>query len=190
MSEKLFENTKEINIENLITKINEVVGEKFAILDEKDDIEKWNTLPKLLLLEEENAKKVLSFVEFMDSLLVPKEEKAMYVVSLCGLIEFGNLILKDYEEGSLFTLADYYQNSSIEEIKKTIPIVGDPSLLIFVRYKTLDLEGRKELLKQIVTEAEQKGVHTKNQILKFIETKQQEMQDQYYDEIIQENENR
>ncbi len=188
MSEKLFENTKEINIENLITRINEVVGEKFAILDEKDDIEKWNTVPKLLLLEEENAKRILSFVEFMDSLLVTKEEKAMYVVSLCGLIEFGHLNLKDYEEGSLFTLADYYQNSSIQEIEKTISIVGDNSLLMTVRDKTLDLEGRKELLKKIVNEAEQTGVHTKNQIIKFLEAKIHEMQDKYYDELVSQNE--
>lgn len=153
MEEKLFNDLKKNTVENLVKKINEVVEKKFSILDEENDIEKWNAVPKLLLLDENKKKQLLSFVEFMDSLLVPLEEKAMYVISLCGLLEFGKITLENYDNGSLFTMADYYQNSSISEIKNTIEIVGNNEILLAVRKKTIDLEERKKLLLDIVNRA-------------------------------------
>jgi len=101
MEEKIFNNIKNHTVEELVTKINEVVGNKFTILNEENDIEKWNTVPKLLLLNENQQNKLLSFVDFTDSLLSPIEEKAMYIISLSGLIEHGKIDIEDYDDGSL-----------------------------------------------------------------------------------------
>lgn len=150
MDDRLFEIGKTYNMEQLVTRINEIIGEKFTILDERDDIEKWNGIPKLLMLEETTQNKVLEFVEFIDSLLVPIEEKTIYIVSLSGLIEFGKISLDQYDLGSLFTMADYYQNSSIQEIKNTLILVGNPELLKAIRCKTLELDTRKEILRRVV----------------------------------------
>ena len=159
--EKLFENIKEANVEMLVNRINELIGAKFAILDEQDDIQKWNGMPKLLMLDEIAQKRFMSFVEYMDSLLIPIEDKAIMVVSLSGLMEFANIKLYDYDDGSLYTMADFYQNSSIEEIKNTISIVGNKELLNAVRGKTLDLDLRKKMLTDIVNKAKENGNTTK-----------------------------
>ncbi len=150
MIERLLEKEKNTNMEQLVAQINKIIDEKFSILDEKDDIEKWNGIPKLLLLEEPVQKKFLEFVDFMDSLLVPIEDKVIYVVSLSGLMEFGGVNLEKYDVGSLFMMADYYQNSTITEIKNTIIIAGNLELLTAIRLKTLDLEARKKILRKIV----------------------------------------
>jgi len=153
--EKILEIGKEPTIEMLVNRINELIGEKFSILDEQDDIEKWNGIPKLMMLDEVASKRLLSFIEYMDSLLIPIEDKAIIVVSLSGLMEFANVKLYDYDDGSLYTLADYYQNSSIEEIKNTIAVVGNKDVLRIVRGKTLDLDMRKKMLDDIVAKAKE-----------------------------------
>jgi hypothetical protein len=152
MGDKILESTK--TIEELVKKINEIVDSDFSMLEHENDIEKWNTIPKLLLMEDDKKNKMLSFVEFLDTLLVSLEAKAMYIISLSGLLEFGNINLLDYDDGSLFTLADYYQNSSVEEIKKTLSIVGNKDLLLAVRNKTLDLDVRKKIISNIISNIE------------------------------------
>lgn len=184
MEEKIFGDLKNNTIEELVKRINEIVGQKFAILDEENDIEKWNAVPKLLLLNENKKNKTLSFVEFMDSLLVPLEEKAMYVISLCGLLEFSNIDLEDYDDGSLFTIADYYQNSSIDEIKNTIGIIGNKEILLSVRKKALDLEVRKKILLNIVNRAlnDKIDITNKKEVTKFIAEVIKELDEtEYYD---------
>ena len=184
MEEKIFIDSKNNTIEELVKRINTIVGEKFAILDEQNDIEKWNTVPKLLLLDEDKKAQILSFVEFLDSLLITAGEKAMYIISLCGLIEFGNLSLENYDMGNMFTIADYYQNSSIEEIQNTIAIISNKELLLTVREKTLDLEVRKKLLLDIANRAINDKIDTTNkkEITKFISDVVNELAEKdYYD---------
>ena len=148
--DRLLVNGKDTSIENLVSKINEIVGKKFAILDEKDDIEKWNGIPRLMMLDEIAQKRFISFVDYMDSLLIPIEDKAMLVVSLSGIMQFTNIKLYDYDDGNLFTMADFYQNSSIEDITNTIQIISNINLLNTVRTKTLDLEERTKILLNVL----------------------------------------
>ena len=61
---KIFEMGKEPSIELLVNRINELIGEKFSILDEQDDIEKWNGIPRLLMLDEVAQKRLLSFIDY------------------------------------------------------------------------------------------------------------------------------
>ncbi len=186
MEERLFEAGKKFNIEQLVSRINEIIDEKFTILDEKDDIEKWNGIPKLLLLDEKTQNRVLEFVDFMDSLLVPIEEKTIYIVSLSGLIEFGKISLDQYDLGSLFTMADYYQNSSISEIKNTLILVGNPALLNAIRCKTLELDTRKEILKKVVNrffETKRTKIDNKT-ITKYLNDAIQQIQTLDYYELV------
>ncbi len=185
MNEKLLD-VNDTSVEKLVKRINEIVGEKFSVLDEENDIEKWNTVPKLLLISDESKNRVLSFVEFIDSMFVSLEEKAMYVISLCGLLEFANISLEDYDDGSLFTMADYYQNSSIEEIKNTLPIVGNKELLLAVRKKTLDLDVRKKLLQAIFNRfiTDHKNITNQKDISNFIENVIKELEEKDYYDLI------
>lgn len=185
MEERLLEPSGNVSVKKLIDRINDIVGKKFEILDEKDDIEKWNGIPKLLLLDDERQKILLNFLEYMDGLLVSIEDKAMYIVSLSALIEFGKIDLNNYDEGSLFTMADYYQNSSIVDIKNTLPVIKDQNLLLAVRKKTLDLEIRKKILSDIVnTFINNKiNVNNKNQFNKFINDKIKEIESKDYYEL-------
>ena len=164
MEERLLDEFKKVSVE-------ELVRDKFSILDEENDIEKWNRVPKLLLLSSDKKKQVLSFVEFMDSLLIPVTEKAMYVISLCGLLEYGNLNMEEYDDGSLFTLASFYENSTIDEIKNTIAIVGNKDLLLAVRKKTLDIDTRNKILAEVITDMNTKKItaNNKKDFSKFME---------------------
>lgn len=171
VEERLLDEFKKVSVEELVNRINEIVRDKFSILDEENDIEKWNRVPKLLLLSSDKKKQVLSFVEFMDSLLIPVTEKAMYVISLCGLLEYGNLNMEEYDDGSLFTLASFYENSTIDEIKNTIAIVGNKDLLLAVRKKTLDIDTRNKILAEVITDMNTKKitVNNKKDLSKFME---------------------
>lgn len=186
MEERLLEFNGDISVKKLIDRINEIVGNKFTILDQKDDIEKWNGIPKLLTLDDNSQQKLLEFVEYVDNLLQPIEDKAMYIVSLSALIEFCKIDINIYDEGSLFTLADYYQNSSINDIKNTLPIIKNSTLLLAVRQKTLDIEARKKILLDIVNSFISSKISTANQdkYNKFINDKINEIEAKDYYDLI------
>ena len=184
MEERLLDEFKKVSVEELVNRINEIVRDKFSILDEENDIEKWNRVPKLLLLSSDKKKQVLYFVEFMDSLLIKFNEKAMYVISLCGLLEYGNLNMEEYDDGSLFTLASIYENSTIDEIKNTIAIVGNKDLLLAVRKKTLDIDTRNKILAEVITDMNMKKitVNNKKDFSKFMEDTIKKINEKdYYD---------
>lgn len=184
MEEKLLELSSDKSVKKIIDKINEVVGKEFKILDQDDDIEKWNGVPKLLTLSDISQKKILTFIEYIDNLLVPIEIKVMYIISLSALIEFGNIDINVYDEGSLFVLADYYQNSAIKGIRDTIQIIKNPTLLLAIRSKTLDGETRKKMISNIINSfiSDKLDIDDQNQYNKFINNKIKEIETKdYYD---------
>lgn len=150
MEERILWPNGDISVKKLVDRINEIIGNSFNILGQGDSIEKWNGIPKLLALDEDRQKILLKFVEYVDNLLMPIENKVMYIVSLSSLIEFGNIDIVLYDEGSLFILADYYKDSTINDIKETLFLVKNPTLLLTVREKTLDIEMRKKILLDVV----------------------------------------
>ncbi len=182
MGEKIFVDSKDCTVEGLIKKINDIIGEEFSILQDEDRLEKWNTLPKLLVLGENQKKRLLEFIDFVDSLLVPVSEKIIYIISLCGLLEYGKLKIDEYDCGSLFTLADYYQNSSIYDIKNTIGIIGNQNLLLVVREKTLDLEVRKQMLSDILNRAN--TITNKKELNQFLMDVIQEYKEKNYYDLV------
>jgi len=183
MEEKLLET--DASVDEVTKRINEIVEKNHEILDGKDDIEKWNSIPKLLLLDDVAQKRLLSFIEFMDSLSVSIEDKAMLLISLSSLLESGNIKLYDYDDGSLFTMAYFYKESRIETIEKTIPIFGNQELLTAVRKKTLDLEKRQEILLDIDKKRYSDKIDTTNSktVTKFIKEVIADIEEKDYYEL-------
>ena len=149
MKEKLLDYSKDNSVESVIEKINNVVKNEFSVLKLNDDIEKWNSIPKLLMLDDVAQKRLMSFIEFMDSLDIEIEKKLINFISLSSILEISNIKLYDYDNGNLFTLADYYKNRTIVDIKNTISIISNKELLLAVRTKTLDLDDRIKILLSI-----------------------------------------
>ena len=76
-------------------------------------------------------------------------------------------------------MACHYMNSSISDIKRTIPIIGNRSLLLAVRAKSLGLNDRKKILYSIEKKCVDDKIDTTNldivssfiqEVLKELET--------------------
>lgn len=186
MEERLLDYSKDNSVESVIKKINDVVKCKFSILKLDDDIEKWNSIPKLLMLDDVAQKRLMSFIEFMDSLDISIEKKLLNFISLSAVLEFSNIKLYDYDNGNLFTLADYYKDRSISDIKNTISIIGNKDLLLAVRTKTLDLDIRINILLTIEKKSINDKIDTANfdSISKFIAEVITEIENKEYSELI------
>lgn len=175
MEEKLIETNKELTMEYLVNRINQIVSLDFSVVDKNDDIEKWNTVPKLLLLEDKKIAKVLDFTKYLDTLLISIYDKAMYIISLSGMVDFMPFKFEDYDNGNLLLLVDYYQTRGIKEMVDTFNFTSNQALLTAIRNKTLDLEIRKKILLSFVNRAfydKIDGTNKKvllNYIVKFID---------------------
>lgn len=146
MEDKILDPMKPMTLKQVIDKINKIVGKKFEIVENSDDIQKWTNLPILLLESEEVQSHILKFIEFIDGLFISKDEKISYIITLSCLIKFGKLDITKLEDGSLFVLADYFNEKEINAIEKELPIVGNNTILNAVRTKTLENLTRVEML--------------------------------------------
>jgi len=192
MKEKLLEVGKDYSVEKLVEKINKTVEEKFEIIMGTDDVEKWNGIPKFLLLSEEGQKRLLKFVDYMDELSVEIEDKVLIIISLSGIMETENVNLNDYDDGSLFTLAQYYQKRSMEDINKTMVLIGNNDLLLAVRKKTLELDVRQKILSNIEKRFFDGKIDNSNlnEVSNFIEQVINELESKDYYELINELESK
>ena len=59
MEERLLEVGKDRSVNQLVENINKLVDKNFNILSHNDDIEKWNSVPKLLMLDVDKQEKLL-----------------------------------------------------------------------------------------------------------------------------------
>ena len=165
---------KNETIEDVVNRINTLVDQNFEILDrDDDDITKWGTIPKLLLLDDEKIDRLLRFIRYMDTASAKETiyERALIIISLSGLIEYADFDFSSYDDGNLYLLANHYQNSTIGAMKNTINIIKNSDLLLAVRTKILDMEDRKILLKNIEDDIYSLGVNTnsKEEINNFIQ---------------------
>ncbi len=133
----------------IIDDINEAVSEDFSIVKDYDNIKKWNCLPVLLIEEEEEQQKILTFIDYVDELMIPLKEKYIYIITLASLIENGKVEIKLLEEATLFMLADYFKNKTIKEMSKMLPVVGNAKAIHAARFKTLEVDVRTEILEYI-----------------------------------------
>lgn len=180
---RLLEVGKNKTVKGLVDNINKIVDKNFNILSHDDDIEKWNSVPKLLMLDAEKQERLLNFVEYVDNLLISIEDKALYIISLSGLIEIKKINILDYDDGSLFTLADFYSHISNMDIKNTFSVISNKDLLLTIRMKTLEIDARRKILMNI-TESLNKLKLNDKRIDKFIDDKIDEIRDKDYYELI------
>lgn len=183
---RLLEFGAESSIEKLVDMINRIVENNFDILKEDADIEKWNTLPKLLLLKEEEQQKILAVVEYLDSSYISLEDKIDIIISLSGLINIVNLSVMDYDLGNLFMLANYCRNGSINEIKNSFEIIKESKLLLAIRRQTLDIEIRQKILLMLVNRAFYAKINTANkqEVDNFITQVIKELEEKGYEELL------
>lgn len=157
--ERLLEKTE--TIQNVVEKINIAVDKDFDMLGKTDDdIIKWRTLPQLLLLEEDKLVRLENFVRYLDSTRLPIKEKSLIMISLSGLIKYFNLDVTKYDDGNLYLLSNHYQNTKVEDMKKTIDVINNNSLLLAVRNRTLDLNDRKVILRKVECDIYEQNVNT------------------------------
>lgn len=133
----------------IVDHINEAVNSDFTILKEHDNIRKWNCLPVLLIEEEDEQQKILTFIDYVDELMITPSEKYVYIITLASLIEHGKVNIKLLEDGPIFMLADYFKDKTIKEMSKMLPIVGHPKAIHMARFKTLEVDVRTEILEYI-----------------------------------------
>ena len=65
----------------IVDHINEAVSSDFTILKEHDNIKKWNCLPVLLIEEEDEQQKILTFIDYVDELMITPSEKYIYIIT-------------------------------------------------------------------------------------------------------------
>lgn len=146
MEEKILDLTKEITLKQVIDDINKMVSKEFEIVENNDDMEKWTSLPILLLESDEQQQKILSFIEFVDSLFISKDEKISYIITLSSLMKYAKLDISKVEDGELFILADYFNEKNIDAMEKELPVVNHPLIIDAVRTKILENDTRVKLL--------------------------------------------
>ena len=159
--ERLLE--KNENIKDVVSKINELVDKDFDMLGKTDDdIVKWQTIPELIGLNEDMLTRLKEFVTYLDRTRLPMREKSLIIISLSGLIKYFNLDITKYDDGNLYLISNHYQNTKVEDMKKTINIINNNSLLLAVRNMTLDLNDRKVILRKIEYKVYEENVDTSN----------------------------
>ncbi len=157
--EKLLEKNEDIS--SVINKINDLVDTDFDVLGKTDDdIIKWTTIPELMMLPEEKITRLESFVRYLDSTRLPKKEKSLIIISLSGLIKYFNLDITKYDDGNLYLISNHYKNTKVEDMKKTIDVINNNSLLLAVRNKTLDLNDRKVILRKVEYQIYEQDIDT------------------------------
>lgn len=146
MKEKLLDKSKQVTLKQVIDSINKIVNKKFEIVENNDDMGKWTSLPILLLENDIKQNRILSFIEFVDNLLITKDEKISYIITLSSLIKFGNLDISEIENGQLFILTDYFNEKDIYTINNELAVINQPLIINAVRTKVLENDTRVKLL--------------------------------------------
>ena len=159
--ERLLE--KNENISDVVRKINDQVEKDFDMLGKTDDdIVKWTTIPELMKLDTDKMHRLQDFVVYLDRTRLPMKEKSLIIISLSGLIKYFDLDIIKYDDGNLYLISNHYQNTKVEDMKKTIDVINNNSLLLAVRNKTLDLNDRKVILRKVEYQIYEQNVDTSN----------------------------
>lgn len=139
-------NIKENSIIELVDSIDTYVDSNFNDFTNISDIEKWNTIPKLLLLSEKDQIKFLDFCSFIDYLDIDYIDKVKLINTTSSILDYSKMKLSTYENEDLYLLSYYYLDKSVDEITDTIELLSNKKILYAVRNEFLDLEKRKKLL--------------------------------------------
>ena len=159
--ERLLE--KNETIKDVVRKINDLVDSNFDMLGKTDDdILKWTTIPELMLITDDKLTRLEEFVRYLDSTRLPNKEKSLIIISLSGLIKYFGLDITKYDDGNLYLISNHYQNTKIEDMKKTIDVINNNSLLLAVRNRALDLNNRKVILRKVEYQIYEQNVYTSN----------------------------
>ncbi|MBE6147587.1 MAG: hypothetical protein E7168_04565 [Firmicutes bacterium] len=136
-------------LKEIVDQINKEVEKDFKLIESNDGINKWNCLPILLMEEEEEQKKILDFIHYVDDLMITYSEKIEYIVTLACLIENGKLNIKELDDGIIFMLASYFKPKTVKQMLKELTLISEKDIINTVRIKTLEMDTRNKILQYI-----------------------------------------
>ena len=153
MEKRLFNNHADLTVNDIGTKVNQYIDQNISYLENNDDLIKWNDLPSVFLESEENKKKFVETVIYIDELFLDELRKIKMINTLASMLVSGNIAISRIDINSLYMLVDLFVEVPTQDYEKDITILGSPLLLENVRRSTLDVDSRKELLRYLLKEA-------------------------------------
>lgn len=177
---RMFDDHFHLTVDQITTYVNEAIKTDTSIIDENEDMNKWITLPSVLLDSNNNQDKFIETVVYIDELMIAKEKKITLINTLASLLINTQVKISDIDVDSLYLLVSYFNDVPQREYIEQYKLLGDMELLKVIRYTTLDLEKRIKLVQYIVDQARndninfddtQKMSEFKDQVIKVLKEK-------------------
>ena len=155
---KIEHNFEKEELKEIVNQINQEVEKDFKLIESNDGINKWNCLPILLMEDEEEQKKILDFIRYVDDLMISYSNKIEYIVTLACLIENGKLNIKELDDGIIFMLASYFKTKTVKEMLKELTLISEKDIINTVRLKTLEMDSRNKILQYVYDQFKAKKI--------------------------------
>ena len=155
---KIEHNFEKEELTEIVNQINQEVEKDFKLIESNDGINKWNCLPILLMEDEEEQKKILDFIRYVDDLMISYSNKIEYIVTLACLIENGKLNIKELDDGIIFMLASYFKTKTVKEMLKELTLISEKDIINTVRLKTLEMDSRNKILQYVYDQFKAKKI--------------------------------
>lgn len=162
METRLFNNHADLTVNDIGTKVNQFIDQNISYLENNDDLIKWNDLPAVFLESENDKKKFVDTVIYIDELFLDELRKIKMINTLASMLVSGNIAISRIDINSLYMLIDLFVDVPTQDYEKNITILGSPLLLENVRQSTLDVDYRKQLLHYILDQAEKENLNFHN----------------------------
>lgn len=157
MEKRLFTNHADLTVNDIGTKVNQYIDQNISYLENNDDLIKWNDLPSVFLESENDKRKFVDTVIYIDELFLDEVRKIKMINTLASMLVSGNIAISRIDINSLYMLVDLFVDIPTQDYEKVITILGSPLLLENVRRSTLDVDYRKQLLHYILDQAEKEN---------------------------------
>lgn len=134
------------NLEETIDYVTKLVANDMEIVENKEDIGKWSTLPELLKEDEETEKYIIEFLNDLDESDLSLKDKVIYFINLSSFIVFKKLDIKNYSHEELNLMINYFYDKNISNINNELDIISNKELLDVIRNKVLEDDSRIKML--------------------------------------------
>ncbi|MEG2283279.1 MAG: hypothetical protein RSB99_01460 [Bacilli bacterium] len=153
LNTRMFDDHIHLTLDDITTKINEIMATDLSIMDDNDNMMRWTMLPSVLLDSDNNKEQFIEVTKYIDELLVPVLEKVELINTVAAMLVVGKVELNLEDVNNLFMLAYFFKDREISEYKREYTILSDDELLYEVRKSSLDIDKRTLLLDYIITES-------------------------------------
>lgn len=156
---RMFDDHFHLTVDQITTYINDAIKTDTSIIDENEDMNKWITLPSVLLDSNNNQDKFIETVVYIDELMIDKKKKIALINTLASLLINTKVKISDIDVNNLYLLVSYFDDVVQSEYIEQYKLLGDTELLEVIRYTTLDLEKRIKLVQFIIDQARNSNIN-------------------------------